>query len=342
MNATQRIMATLEGKPADRRAVAPVLSLYGARLTGDPMETYYRDPAAYARGQALVRERFEPDLLFGPFAFALIGEAFGSELHWFKTQPPTVRRPAAPAAGDWDRLAIPDPENDPRLAYLREAVRLMAAEHRGEVPIAMPLPPPIDLPALVMGMEGWIETVLFNPEGARRILDKTIPFFVRLANGLLEAGAALIAAPCAFASPAVVTREIAARFALPVLGETQAQLKGPFVLHHGGAPLLANLDLVAGLPRTVGYVVDERDDLERSRQILGPDVTLLSGPSAPRMGDRDAAGIARICRAMLENRRADPRFILSTTGPDVPWDAPPENIGALRLCAVECAESGQS
>lgn len=342
MNPTQRILATLEGKPTDRRAIAPGLGLYGARLSGCPLQTYYRDPAAYARGQAQVRERFAPDLLFGPFAFALIGEAFGSELHWFETQPPTVRRPVAATVEDWDGLAIPDPHRDPRLAYLREAVRLMVAEHRGEVPIGMPLPPPIDLPALVMGMEGWMETVLFDPEGARRILDKVIPFFVRLANGLLEAGASFIVAPCAFASPAIVTREIAAQFARPVLTETLTKFQGPLLLHHGGAPILANLDLVAGLPRTVGYVVDERDDLDRARQILGPDVILLAGPNAPRLDGRDPAEVARVCRAILDNRRADPRFILTTTGPDIPWNTPPENIEILRHSAMECSECGQS
>ena len=40
MNSMERIQATLAGKPLDRRAIAPVLGLYGARLTNCPLERY--------------------------------------------------------------------------------------------------------------------------------------------------------------------------------------------------------------------------------------------------------------------------------------------------------------
>ena len=61
MNSMERIQAALAGKPVDRRAIAPVLGLYGARLTNCPLDQYYTDPAAYARGQSAVRETFQPD-----------------------------------------------------------------------------------------------------------------------------------------------------------------------------------------------------------------------------------------------------------------------------------------
>lgn len=337
MNSMERILGTLAGKPVDRRAVAPVLSLYGARLSGCPLRQYYTDPTAYARGQALVREAFEPDVLFGPFAFALIGEALGSALHWFADQAPNVRRPAVDSAEGWDALTMPDPDRDPRLVYLREAVARMAADQRGEVPIAVPLPPPIDLPILVMGMEAWMETVLFDPAGTRRVMERVTPFFVKLANGLLEAGAAFVVLTCGFASPAVVTREIAAGFARPAMEEALAQVKGPVVLHHGGTRLLPHLDLILEMPHTVGFAMDPSDDLDRARQIAGPEAVLLAGPSGPQMERTSAGEIERECQAMLRNRRGDHRFILNSGGPDIPWNTPPENILALRHSAEACA-----
>lgn len=113
MNSTERIMATLAGKPLDRRAIAPVLGLYGARLTGCPLDQYYTDPAAYARGQSAVRETFRPDVLCAPLAFALIGAAFGSELVFPDTEAPNIRRPAVQSADHGTFLRCPTPTATP-------------------------------------------------------------------------------------------------------------------------------------------------------------------------------------------------------------------------------------
>jgi uroporphyrinogen decarboxylase len=91
MNSLERLHATLAGKPLDRRAVAPVLGLYGARLTGCPLEQYYTDPVAYVRGQTAIREMFQPDILYAPVAFASLGAAFGGELVHLETMPPDLR-----------------------------------------------------------------------------------------------------------------------------------------------------------------------------------------------------------------------------------------------------------
>jgi len=335
MNSIERILATLTGEPVDRRTVAPVLSLYGARLTSCPLQTYYSDPAAYARGQAAVLMTFQPDVLFGPFDFPGVGAAFGSELHWMPEYAPNIRRPGIATLADWDKFVLPDPETHPRLLYLREAIQRMAEEHRGQVAIAACMMPPIDLPAMIMGMDTWMETVLFDRDGANRVMEKLIPFFVKLTNGLFAAGATFIAMPCGFTSPAIVTREITQNFGRPILDRALAQLRGPVLVHHIGAPMLAHLDLLTGLPNVAGFVMDERDDLAQSRQIVGPGPVLFNGPMSPRLPGLTADQVAQECRTMLENRRNDTRFALCTGGPDVPWHTPPENIHALRKTAVD-------
>ena len=50
MNSATRIAAALTGEPTDRRGVNLVLSLYGARLTGAPLDRHFTDPATYALG----------------------------------------------------------------------------------------------------------------------------------------------------------------------------------------------------------------------------------------------------------------------------------------------------
>ncbi|MHC9542079.1 MAG: uroporphyrinogen decarboxylase family protein [Vulcanimicrobiota bacterium] len=333
MNSMERIQATLAGKPLDRRAIVPVLSLYGARLTDCPLEQYYTDPAAYAHGQSAVRETFQPDVLCAPMAFALIGAAFGSKVHSFADQAPNIRHPLIRSRDEWENLVYPDLDTHPQLLFFRKAIRLMTAEHNGQVPVAAVLPPPVDLPALIMGMEVWLETVLFDADGTQLIMEKVIPFFVRLANSLLDDGAMFIDLPCSFASSAIVTRTIAADFARPALTKALTQLKGPVVLHHGGAPILPHLDLLMGLPSTIGFALDHRDNPGQVRHVVGPNPVVLAGPCGPDLGRMTSTQVENECLAVLQDRRQDAHFILATSGADIPLSTPPENIHAMRKAA---------
>lgn len=333
MNSMERVQATLAGKPLDRRAIAPVLGLYGARLTNCPLEQYYTDPAAYALGQSAVRETFQPDVLCAPLAFASIGAAFGGELVFLDTMPPNLRRPAVQSVEQWDSLVPPDPDVHPLLRYFQDTIRLMAAHHGGEVPIAMVIPIPADIPGLVMGLESWLETVLFDPDGAKRVMETIIPFYVRLINGFFAAGATFVVMPCGLASPAIVTREIVTSFTRPILANVLAQLCGPVVLHNVGAPILAHLDLLTGFPSVVAYIVDQRDDLAQARRVVGAESVLFGGLDCTTIGQMTVAEVDERCRTILEERRHDPHFVLGTSGPDVAWNTPPENIHAMRKAA---------
>ncbi len=334
MNSTERVSAAVEGKPRDRCAFTAMLSLYGARLTGCDLERHYTDPAAYVRGQLAVLEEFHPDILLSPLAFAAMATAFGSGVHFFEHHEPNLGRPAIASASEWDRVVLPDSNAHPDLLFFREVVRRLSAKTRGEVPIAAVLPSPIDFPILTMGIEEWLKTVLFDVPKARRIVDDIVPLFVRMANGFIEDGAAFVVVSCAFASPAIVTREIVKDFSRPVLEQALAQLKGPAVLHSTSAPFLRHLDLLMGLPFTESFAMDYLDDLSEARQIAGPGAVLLGGPSGPALPDKTAAQVEEECRAILENRRQDARFILYTAGTDIHLHTPPENIHAIRR-AVE-------
>lgn len=330
MNSMERIQATLAGKPLDRRAVAPVLGLYGARLTNCPLDRYYTDPVAYVRGQAAVREMFQPDILYAPLAFASIGAAFGGELVHLDTMPPDLRTPAIQSIQQWNTLMPPDPDSHPQLLYFRDAIRLLAERFGAVVPIVIMVPIPTELPDMVMGLEGWLDTVLFNPTAAQRVMDKIIPFYVRLVNGFFAAGASFVVMPCGFASSAIATRKMVSLFTRPVLLNVLAQLNGPVILQSMGAPMLDHLDLLTDVPRVSAFMVDQTDDLARARAVIGPDSVLFGGLDCTNIGRMTAAQVEEQSRAILEDRRQDPRFVLGTSGPDVAWHTPPENIHALR------------
>lgn len=310
------------------------LSLYGARLTHCPLSEYFSDSLRYAQGQAAIHDAFAPDVLFGPFGFAQIGASFGGKLKYFEDQAPVLRETAGNSVMDLVQIPIPDPETCPYLQYHCRAISDLVDRCGTGTPVAAILPLPIDLPSLIIGMDAWIDSILFDPKRTQEVIEIITPFLVDLANLFYEHGADFIVSPCAFLSPAMVTREIATNFARPVLAETLRQLHGPVVLHHGGAPVLAHLDLLTNLPNVAGYVVDSRDNLRRAREIIGPDTVLFSGPSNLSLPDMSVDEVTMRCSAVLKDRASDPRFILCNSGPDVPLSTAPENICAFRDAAT--------
>lgn len=118
-----------------------------------------KDAEAYVEGQCAVRETFQPDLLFSPFVLTAFGEAFGSEVTYFEHQAPNITRPAVASAQEAVHMSLPDIDTHPRLVFMRNAVRPLAAQYGGKVPVVGVVVCPVDLPALIMGGRGMTRCV---------------------------------------------------------------------------------------------------------------------------------------------------------------------------------------
>lgn len=330
MTSLERVLGALGGTPQPRPPFTLTLSLYGARLTGCPLEEYYRRPDRYVEGQAAVLDLCGPDILFAPFALSLEAEAFGSDLIFLPDYPPNVRKPSVRSADEFIALPLPDVDNHPSLVYLRESVGLLAARCVGRTPICAIVTAAVDLPAMVMGIDRWIETLLFTPDKAVRILHHAERHFVALANALLADGASFIALPIMFSNPQVLFPRIITEVILPALASSFSQVRGPIVFHHGGNTMLPLLGEYLGLPNVAGYAVDHRDSLSDARRLLGSNRLLLGNLSGPTLSRMPADLVLERVDRILEDRRGDPRFIFATSGADIPLSTPP---GLLRAVA---------
>ena len=329
MKSLERVFATVGGQPKDRPAFVLNLSLYGSKLAGVPLQTYYTDASAYAEGQIAVREVFGPDLLLSPFLVPAIGEAFGSEVTAYKNQVPNIRRFAAASASEAMKIPLPDVDSHPRLVYLRETIRILSARYQGEVPVVGVLVSPIDIPPLVIGIEAWLEALLSEPDTARALMDRWTPFCVDLANAMLGDGATLIALTANFANPTIVPPRVTQGIARPVLEAAFGAMKGPIILHHGGAQLAPHLEGYIGLPNVAAYFVDAKDSLTEARQTLGEAPVLIGNLHAPSLEAETPESVRGQCEAILADRAADARFIFGTSAADVPLATPPEVIQAI-------------
>lgn len=328
MTGLERIGAALQGTFADRRAFTMTLSLYGARLTGRAPKDYYRESALYRRGQAEVAARLDPDVLFGPFALPLEAEAWGSTLVWTDRAPPNVGKPLGSVDAFLEREA-PRPGSDPRLSFLVEAVRLVAADNATTRPVAAVATCPSDLPAMALGIDAWLEILLFDPGLADRVLLRAGEHFRSLCAAYAKAGAAFVAVPVMFANPRILPETLVRDRIAPYLAREFGAAGLPVVFHHGANPLAEYLPLFAGLPGVVGFALAERDDPGAARGALGPGPLLLGGVEGPTLSRRSPGRVLEVARATLRDRAADPRFVFATASADVSWDTELATLEAL-------------
>jgi uroporphyrinogen decarboxylase len=322
-------MAALQGKPMERPPFTMTLSLFGAKLIDCPLTEYYRNPERYAEGQDAVVDLCDPDILFAPFALTLEAEAFGSEIIFLPDNPPNIRKPAFRNPEEFMGLHLPDIDDHPSLLYFRESVRHLARKHKGKKPICGVVTAPVDLPALIMGIDMWIETLLFHEHIALAILDKASEHFIRLSNALLSDGADFIALTTVFTHPIILYRKLIDEHILPTLHRSFREVKGPIVFHHGGNPIVPLLNDYLGLPNVAAFAVDHRDSLSEARSIIGPNRLLLGNLNGPNLSRLPVDKILDKVDDILTDRNDDPCFVFSTCAADVPWATQPAAIRAI-------------
>ncbi len=341
MNSLERVLAALQNQPTDRPAFFINASLYGARLTGAHLDDHYTQAEVYAEGQMAIRETFSPDLLISPFFVPAIGEAFGSPWRARPSQAPNTVQFVARNAEDMLKLPLPDVDSHPRLLYLRETIRILTRKYAGEVPIFGVLVSPSDIPPLVIGLEAWIDALLFQPEVAQALLDRLTPFFLDLGKAMLSDGATGLALTSNLANTFIVTEAIANSLTLPALQRALAEIPGPVIFHHGGCPLVDQLARFKGLPNVVAYFIDVGEDLGLARRNLGPGPIVMGNLSGPGLLHLRPEEVTALCEQAFDQRGEDRQFILATCSADIQIDTPAESIAAITeaVCRAGGAEA---
>jgi uroporphyrinogen decarboxylase len=335
MNSKERFFNLVQGLPVDRRPFGALLSLYGAGLTKCPLERFFNDSESYARGQDAVRQTIGPDFLTGPFLLAGYGEAFGGALRYSDRDVPNLLSPAISSVEEIPNLHVPDVDTNPSLQFIRDAIRRIAKAHGREAVIIGIVLNPLDLPLVIMGLDAWMRTVLTDEDGTRRMLDITIPFFVRLCEALFADGADALAMPMAFFTRDVTTRDIVAKFALPVFREVIPKLKGPVIFHHTGSSFFEYIDLLDTLPGVLGYTMDSRDPLPEARRRIRNEAVLFSGFDGPSLHTLTPDAIRTRCFELLTRMKDDGRFVPFATGTDVDLRTPAEHLIAVKRAVEE-------
>ncbi len=329
MNSYERVMNTLQGIPADRVPVFAVLGAYGGRVTGTDLQTIYTDTIAYVAGQNAVRNLFGLDMVTTPFDYSAIVEAFGGKVAYFRDQAPNMKKPAVSTALEAMSIPLPDPHSSARLPLIIESSRQLSEIYYQEVPVFAVVPGPGALPVLILGMEAWMETLLFDYNTALKLLEYSSRFFVSWTNAFLEAGVTGIVVTESMGAAEITTREIFKNKLMPHIHNTFSLINGPIVFHHGGGCISQILDLLPGLPNLAGVVIGSKDSLSEARSKIGSDFLLLGNIDNLSYPSMSVEEMKKQCLDRLETAAPPGRFILCNSGADIPVSTPPGNIQAM-------------
>jgi len=322
-----KVMNALQGKPNSRVPFGMLLSLYGKNYVKESIDTYYANPEVYFKGQTQIIHKFNPDIISTPFVLAYDGKVFGSELKHFKNSPPQIRKPACNDYRDINKIKTPDLTN-PCQQYILETANLLSSKYKNDKLIAGLMLSNIDMPALIMGIEGWLDTLLFHEENANELLKKTTDYFVAFANEMFRRGIDVLVIPNMFSNPSIITNAIMDNITLEFLINGLRKVNGPVIIHHGGARLGHFLQYYTNLPNVIGFAIDSSDDFHSSRKRIGNKL-LLGNIDIKIISNKTPAIIERHTRSILEEQKQDRNYIFYNANADIMLETPEENIMAV-------------
>lgn len=308
MKPVERFHAVAHGLPLDRIPVCCNLLDQGAKELGVSIREYYARPDLVAEGQLRLFAKYGSDVVWGTHYAGRDAEILGVDHMIFsESGPPNVGRMLIQEWSDIEKLRIPeDLDESPAWRAEAETVRLLKGECAGTVPVMATVTGAFTLPALLMGIEKWMELLFFGPAEARvQLLEKCSDFTVRKARALHQAGADVVVYNSPVASQTFLTLANFEKLALPwILRDYLGMAPVRPIYFCGGGEICAQIPLLVERVGVPGVYLSPNDDIAKAVSLAAGrclvvgtinDILLLRGDEA--LVEREVARILELGRA---------------------------------------------
>jgi len=330
-------VAAANGRPAPRIPVYCNLLDQGARELGMPLREYYRRGEHVAEGQLRMRARFGHDNVWSLFYVGKEAELLGCrEILYHDDGPPNVADFVIKDYADIERLEIPDDLTaHPAWAETAQCLEILRREVGATHPICAYLTASTTLPAVLMGMEKWLELLLLGPVDLRdELLRKCSEFFHKEVAAYRAAGANVLIYSTPFGSTSMLGMKRFEEFVLPWMRRDLEPGGVAGVVYYCGMAPFNNV--IARVRKELGigiYYISPLADLAEAKAIIGDqgltcgvidDIQMIQWtPEATR------AEVKRQCEIGMTGGR----FLFGTGV--MPLAVPEANIQAMLAAAFE-------
>ncbi|GHT46727.1 methylcobamide:CoM methyltransferase [Planctomycetales bacterium] len=331
MNGYERILATLEHRPADRLALMPITMMFAADQIGVSYGEYVADYRVLIAAQLETARRFDFDHVSCISDPAREAADAGGFVHLFDDQPPTVDETQSLLA-EKDRLKtlpVPDPTTEgSRMNDRLQAAQLFAQQVKGEKFIEGWVEGPCAEAADLRGINRLMLDFIDDPDFVQQLFEYTTELGIRFALAQIKAGCDIIGVGDAAAS--LVGPAIYRKVVLPYekrLVDAIHQAGGRVRLH-----ICGNINRSLKEAGSLGCEmidIDSMVSLEKARTEMGAG-QVLSGNLDPvkicRNGTPD-----EIRQTLTEcYRQVGAKGYIVAAGCEIPRDTATENINAMR------------
>jgi [methyl-Co(III) methanol-specific corrinoid protein]:coenzyme M methyltransferase len=306
MNARERIMAVLNHEEADR------MPCFGANstVTYEQMEKVGAFwPEGHVKAEAMAKQALAAHTVLGfdavrvPFSQTFEAEALGCTLKSGTgpdgqegipgiDHPPPYDLDDTPQFPDnfLDRGTIPE---------LLEAVRILKAQLKGEVPIVAGIIGPFTIAGALLDIVPMLKATIRAPEKIKPFLEVAEKAGTMLASALVDAGADMIACEDMTASPLLIQAKTYRDLELPYQQKQFAAIAVPKILH-----ICGNVDsIVAYMGQTGADILslEPKASAQLAREVCGPEIILMGGADvAEVLYLKDPETVRRECRKCID------------------------------------------
>ncbi|MFA6313354.1 MAG: uroporphyrinogen decarboxylase family protein [Sterolibacterium sp.] len=337
MTPLEILVAAITGDPAPRIPIFCNLLDQGARELGLSQQAYYSDGEHVAAGQLRMRARYGYDNVWSLFYVGKEAELLGCKnILYADDGSPNVADHVIKNYDDIARLEVPkDITAHPAWTEIAICMNILRQEVGATHPICAYLTASTTLPAILMGMEKWMELLLSGPADVRdELLKKCCDFYQKEAAAYRAAGANVLVYSTPFGSTSFVGKKRWREFSLPWM---QRDLSpggtGGVVYYCGMAPFN---DVIAPVRDELGigvYYISPLADLAEAKALIGhggltcgviDDIKLIHWTP-----EETRAEVKRIC----DIGRPGGHFLFGTGV--MPMAVPEANIRAMLTAAFE-------
>ena len=273
MTPLEILVAAINGTPAPRIPVFCNLLDQGARELGMKQKEYYANGENVATAQLKMRARYGHDNVWSLFYVGKEAELFGcQEILYAEEGSPNVADFVIKSYDDIAKLEVPDDITaHPAWAETAKCLKILKAEVGATHPICAYLTASNTMPAILMGMDKWMELMISGPYDLRdELLRKCSEFFHKEVAAYRAAGANVLVYSTPMGSTAMVGMKRFQEFTMPWMKRDLAPGGvGGIVYYCGMAPFNNVITQVMDELDINIHYISPMADLAEAKAIIG-------------------------------------------------------------------------
>jgi uroporphyrinogen decarboxylase len=337
MTPLEILAAAVNGAPAPRIPVFCNLLDHGPRELGIPQRDYYASGEHVAAGQLKMRARYGYDNVWSLFYVGKEAELLGCQkILYTEDGPPNVADFVIKTYDDIAKLEVPaDITAHPAWSETAKCLNILRDEVGANHPICAYLTASTTLPALLMGMDKWMELLLTGPADVRdELLRKCSEFFRQEVAAYRAAGANVLVYSTPFGSTSFVGMKRFKDFSMPWMKKDLASGGVDNLVYYCGmAPFNNVIRQVMDELRICVHYISPLADLAEAKAIIGSEGLTCGVIDDIKMihwtPEQTRAEVKRMCEIGMVGQH----FLFGTGV--MPLGVPQANIDAMLAAAFE-------